>query len=48
MNRNGFIQQTADDYAMDYFTVEIIYNRWNSKGKFYEKLEEELIERQKY
>lgn len=44
--KNNFIQQTADDYDMPYSEVEHIYNRWNDKGLFYEKLEEYLKERQ--
>jgi len=43
--KNGFIQQTADDYDMPYSEVERIYNKWNDKGLFYEKLEEYIKER---
>lgn len=36
--KNGFIQQTADDYAMSYEEVEKIYKFF--PNNFYEKLEE--------
>ncbi len=42
---NGFIAQTASDYDMPYSEVEHIYNKWNAKGLFYEKLEEYIKER---
>lgn len=38
--KNSFIEQTANDYDMPYSEVEWIYNKWNDKGLFYEKLEE--------
>lgn len=45
MLKNGFIEQTANDYDMPYSEVEWIYNKWNDKGLFYEKLEEYIKER---
>ena len=45
--KNGFIEQTAKDYSMLYSEVESIYNKWNDKGLFYEKLEEYIKERAK-
>lgn len=44
-NGNGFIQQTAIDYDMNYSEVEIIYNRYYSEGLFYDKLEEYIKDR---
>lgn len=41
-DNKGFIQQTANDYDMDFDLVERIYNLWWDKGQFYDKLEEEL------
>lgn len=45
--KNGFIKQTANDYDMPYSEVELIYNKWNDKGLFYEKLEKYIKERAK-
>lgn len=42
---NGFIEQTANDYDIPYSEVEWIYNKWNDKGLFYEKLEDYIKER---
>lgn len=39
---NAFIQQTAEDYDIDYNDVKYIYDLWRNKGKFYEKLEDYL------
>lgn len=44
---NGFIKQTAKDYDLPYIEVKEIYNKWNEKGLFYEKLEEKLKENSK-
>ena len=43
--KNGFIEQTANDYDMPYNEVERIYNKWRHIGLFYEKLEEYIKER---
>lgn len=45
IKKNGFIEQTANDYDMSYSEVERIYNKWHSEGLFYEKLEEYIKER---
>ena len=42
---NKFLKQTAIDYDMPYSEVELIYNEWNDKGLFYQKLEEKIKER---
>ena len=42
---NEFIQQTANDYDIPYIEVKCIYNKWNDKGLFYEKMEEYIKER---
>lgn len=41
---NTFIKQTSIDYDLPYHIVESIYKKWNDKGLFYEKLEEQLRE----
>lgn len=43
--KNGFIEQTANDYNMPYSEVEWIYKKWNDKRLFYEKLEDYIKER---
>lgn len=43
--KNAFLEQTAKDYDMSYNETEHIYNMWNDKGLFYEKLEEFIKER---
>ena len=42
--KNPFIEQTAIDYELPYHIVESIYDKYNSKGLFYEMLEEKLKE----
>lgn len=46
MNDN-FIIQTAHDYDMPEHLVHSIYEKWNDKGLFYEKLEEFIKQRAK-
>lgn len=43
--KNPFIAQTADDYDLDYFTVEKFYNHYGNTPMFYEKLEEWIRDR---
>jgi len=43
--KNKFFEQTASDYDIPYSEVESLYNKWNSEGSFYEKLEEYIKER---
>lgn len=38
--KNGFLAQTAEDYALSYEVVESIYKKF--PDKFYDKLEEHL------
>lgn len=45
--KKGFIEQTAEDYDMPYDEVKRIYDKWRDKGRFYEKLEEYIKERNK-
>ena len=42
---DNFIKQTAHDYDMSEFQVLVIYDKWNEKGLFYEKLEEFIKQR---
>jgi len=43
--KNYFIKQTEFDYDMSEFQVQMIYDKWNHKGLFYEKLEEFIKQR---
>ena len=45
MDEKNFISQTAKDYGMYYSEVERIYNKYYSKGLFYDKLEEYIKDR---
>tara|TARA_R100001244_G_scaffold9752_3_gene11845 strand:+ start:2367 stop:2561 length:195 start_codon:yes stop_codon:yes gene_type:complete len=45
--KNGFIEQTANDYDIPYSEAEWIYNKWNDKGLFYKKLEQFIKDRSK-
>lgn len=41
----NYIIQTAHDYDMSEFQVLAIYDKWNEKGLFYDKLEEFIKQR---
>ena len=38
--KNTFIMKIAADYNVLYSEIEVIYNKWNVQGLFYEKLQE--------
>lgn len=42
---NQFIEKTSKDYSVPYSEVQRIYNQWEAKGLFYEKLEEYIKDR---
>ena len=45
--KNGFIEQTANDYDMTYIEVECIYKNCKHKRFFYEELEQFIKDRSK-
>lgn len=45
INNIPFVQQTANDYDIDYETVKTIYDRYGATPILYEKLEEILKEK---
>lgn len=47
IEQNRFITQTALDYDMSVFQVNVFYDKWYDKGLFYQKLEEYINSRKK-
>lgn len=47
IEQSRFIAQTALDYDMSEFQVNVFYYKWYDKGLFYQKLEEYINSRKK-
>lgn len=45
---SGFISQTANDYDIEEYIVEKIYNKYYESGEFYDELEKFVSNRSSY